>query len=122
MSRTYKDRPQWVRARKDTGYPLEPRHNHEWFRVDCDIDNVPQSRDEWDNQICNLVPHDHPWFSGDSRSHPTSEECHTEWHNPERMIARDELRKAASSYNRGDDLNDYDYVNRQHRHGVSWWW
>lgn len=44
------------------------------------------------------------------------------WYEPERTRERDVLRETAKAYNAGDDLEDWDFPNFQHRHGAGWYW
>jgi hypothetical protein len=42
------------------------------------------------------------------------------WHGPERQRERVGLREAAARWNAGDDLEDFDFVNRQARSSARW--
>ena len=42
------------------------------------------------------------------------------WHGPERRREREDLRDAARLYNAGEDLEDFDFVNRQARSSARW--
>lgn len=44
------------------------------------------------------------------------------WYKPERTRERLDLRTVAREYNAGEDVDDFDFPNFQHRHEAGWWY
>lgn len=87
----------------------------------CDLGEFPGQGKwyRWYNTQCgwSLPRHEARYYS----TVPKWYVDHT-WNNPERVRVRDRLREAAKSYNAGEELDDYDFPNHQHRHRARWLW
>jgi hypothetical protein len=60
------------------------------------------------------------WTAWATRNKSLTNWCHVEYHGPERRRERDTLREQAKAWNAGDELDDWDYENRQGRRSVQW--
>lgn len=60
------------------------------------------------------------WTAYGTRNKPTTEWCKLEFHGPERRRKRDTLREDLKAYNAGEELDDWDFENRQGRRSVQW--
>ncbi|GAB2576401.1 hypothetical protein [Kribbella endophytica] len=111
MSRTDKDRPNWV-IRQVENHPIQHDHRHgncieQTLTFDPRATCKPTRSDGTDR-------HPHGRFG------PDAEEIHQLHHVPERRRERDELRRLLGAWNAGDPLGDYDFSNHQHRHSAHW--
>lgn len=104
MSRTYKDRPRWVKNndRKLTSVAYHDHIDYLGYVVDCDVDEPTVQGDCWRS----LKACGHDWryniFS------PTKAEVNNEWHAPVRAKVRRELLIEAKEYNAaGGFIADY---------------
>lgn len=59
-------------------------------------------------------------YSSSYRPPSMSERTHTEWHGPERRREREAGRDWVKAWNSGDDLDDWDFENRQARGEALW--
>lgn len=89
---------------------------------------------ENENVECEVCSIEHPtcdpaWYGVDTGYRYSSvhlkgvrmtERCHTEWHRPERLRERDTLRVQVKTWNAGDELEDWDFENRQARRSAKW--
>jgi hypothetical protein len=121
MSDTDKTRPYWVRVRDDLENTIE---HHDHSAGDCDyqewLENPKRRRYwNWFNTCGRSFSSNTDYYYG--QSVPKWYVDHT-WNNPERVRVRDVLNKAKQWYNGGDDLEDFDFPNEQHRHRSSWYW
>ncbi len=127
MSRTDKDAPSWVRARRDGGDTWHHRVGDAPGAADgfgrppsgdgthaCDLDD-PGGRCTW------RVPH---WLAGYPLCQPPDTSClHMFYYGPDRAQARDALRAAAREYNTFG-MTETEPITRQVRHspwGGGWW-
>lgn len=120
MARTDKDRPYRIRVRDRYERTVE-HHDH---RVgDCDyqewLDNPQSRRWNYRNNCGRSFESASDYYFG--MSVPKWYVDHT-WNNPERVRVRDSLNLAKKWYNGGDNLEDFDFHNEQHRHRSSWYW
>ena len=121
MSRTDKDRPQWVRAHDD----LRSREHHcctgAWMYgqasawrtqlyYPCDLDTGPYSRCRRFEATRRYLPGPPRWFT------------HAEFYGPDRAAVRAASRAALREHNTYGDT-DVEVPTEQHRHGGAWaWW
>lgn len=132
MSRTFKDRPERVNA-KDPKNKTHIQHCHV-TRVDGKwrnpLENVECDYGKWDQRkhptsskgrCHDKLEHweSHSWWT--AYFTPPVEDCHTGWHNRERVRERNDLTQAAKEYNTQREIDDYDFPNYQHRHASTWW-
>lgn len=64
---------------------------------------------------------DRPSYYGRGWDHPNKEDRNVYWNGPERRRERDGLRDYLREYNYYGSMEDDDFDNRQHRHGISWY-
>lgn len=60
------------------------------------------------------------WSAYGTQGKSTSEWCRVEFHGPERRRERDSLRAEVKAWNAGDELDDWDFENRQGRRSVQY--
>ena len=122
MSRTDKDRPQWVRSLDPTEDRYVVHHHTRWVSgrgivmVECDLSDTRRP-EPWRN--CAYYARGSSWYT------PPSDLVSGVWWRPERMRQRSKLREIAKEYNGRDDEGDdfdADFDNYQHRHNVQWLW
>jgi hypothetical protein len=105
MSRTDKDRPWQIRAADLTD------HNNRAYFWHHETHHIREGGCgvycEW--TLPHTVLHQLP-----------SQIVRVLWNGPERQRERTGLRRMALEYNAFGDIDDGDFVNRQHRHGVKW--
>ncbi len=121
MSRTDKDRPEWVRAHDDPH--SRERHNctDGWMYgqtgawqtqryYPCDLDTGPYSRCRRFEATRRYLPGPPRWFN------------HAEFYGPDRAAVRTAGRAALREHNTDGDT-DIEVPTAQHRHGGAWaWW
>lgn len=118
MSRTYKDRPYWVRSNDPKEY-RKAFHACAYLNIECSLKENCVPTHARNNHSCYYMT---PGMEYDY-NFVTSKEAHTDWHNPERLRERDVLREFVKNFNSGTvDLkeDDLDFANFQHRHRTSW--
>lgn len=105
MSRTYKDRPRWVKN-NDRKLTSVAYHNHVDYLghlVDCDVDEPTVQEDRWRLGMACGYDWRYNIFT------PTKAEANNEWHAPIRAKVRRELLVEAKEYNAEGDFED-DYL------------
>lgn len=131
MSKTDKDRPDWVRENDNLEPIREEFHTcgRSWraqrIERECDIDQPSTGSSWWRYKNCGYFLSYHRWST---RNVPKWFVDHT-WNNVERVRERDTLREMTKEFNanfgrygvRGDDA-DLDFPNFQHRHRSRWYW
>jgi hypothetical protein len=115
MSRTDKDRPNWV-VRHVENHPIQHDHRH----GECVKQTLAHGRTRDPRATCEPAYGD----GTERRPHgvigPGAEEIHQLYHVPERRRERDELHRLLRAWNAGDALDDHDFANHQARHSVHW--
>lgn len=105
MSRTDKDRPEWVKNNDRTVAPVA-YHYHVDYRgnaLDCDVDEPSLQSDKW--RFHRNCGYDQRFYT----ENPGKAAINNDWHAPIRTKVRRELRSEVKEYNAGGDFED-DYV------------
>jgi hypothetical protein len=133
MSRTYKDRPHWVKVRDPAMPTVESHHHHgtHWRTarrreepVVCDLADFDAARDRtasW--RLLTYCIRKFPWNKRCYYHSPVPDMrgwVHAVWSGPERSRERVGLRGAAREYNSHGEAEDFDFPNHQHRHSARW--
>lgn len=111
MSRTYKDRPQWVRAYDDSSKSNPIHHDHYMHHLGvCTVYHDPSNRGEYDQLFCYKQTDEISWYDK-----PYAGASRYLYAKPTRQRENGELLKARKSFNSGNTIEDFDFANYQNR-------